>query len=166
MSEFFTSLFGGDYVPPGLSVGQAIARAFLVYGSGIIIARVGNARLLGRGTVLDILLAFMMGSVLSRAVNGSGSISGSLAATATMVATHWTLTFIGTHHHPFGRWVKGPAVEIIRDGKCFESSLTRAHLSPHDVEEALRLNANIDDLSKVKSAYLERNGEIGIVRKD
>src|SRR5688572_6061832 len=103
MELFFTDLFGGDYAPNPLPARQALLRAMFVYGAGLLIMRLGKVRLLGRSTMVDVLLAFMIGSILSRAVNGDASISSSLVATAAMVFFHWILTWLAMKHHRFGK---------------------------------------------------------------
>ena len=38
------------------------------------------------------------------------------------------------------------------------------HISPHDLIEELRLNG-VNDISEVKQAYKERNGEISVIKR-
>jgi len=40
------------------------------------------------------------------------------------------------------------------------------HLSMHDLEEDMRLDAHIDDLSKVRLARVERSGDISFIKKE
>jgi len=157
-------LFGGDATPNPLPVHQAIARAVVVYGAGVVVLRLGKIRLLGRASVLDILLAFCVGSILSRAVNGSSTFSASVAATAAMVAMHHALSALGLRHHRLGGWIKGVSVPLVREGKQLPANMKRCGISDHDLVEELRLNGNVDDLERVEAAYLERNGEISVVR--
>jgi len=43
--------------------------------------------------------------------------------------------------------------------------MRRNHISTHDLEEDLRLDAHIDDLSKVQLARVERSGNISFIKK-
>lgn len=163
--EWFTWLFGGDEPPHPLGVGHAFARAIFVYAVGILIVRMGKVRLLGRASVLDILLAFTIGSVLSRAVNGSSSMSAAFVATAAMVIMHRVLTELSLNSHRLGKLIKGDAIRLVEDGKILEDNMRRANISIHDLVEEIRLNSNLGSAEEVKEAFLERNGEIGVVKR-
>jgi uncharacterized membrane protein YcaP (DUF421 family) len=43
--------------------------------------------------------------------------------------------------------------------------MRRNHVSTHELEEETRLNGNIDDLSQVRLARVERNGDISLIKK-
>jgi uncharacterized membrane protein YcaP (DUF421 family) len=74
------------------------------------------------------------------------------------------MTRLAWRSHTLGNLIKGRSHRIVRDGVPDEASMRRSHISEHDLMEHLRLQANIEDLSLVKSAYEERNGDISIVK--
>jgi uncharacterized membrane protein YcaP (DUF421 family) len=43
--------------------------------------------------------------------------------------------------------------------------MRRNHVSTHDLEEDLRLNGHIDDVSQVRLARIERSGDISFIKK-
>jgi uncharacterized membrane protein YcaP (DUF421 family) len=43
--------------------------------------------------------------------------------------------------------------------------MRRNHVSMHDLEEDMRLNGHLDDLSKVRLARVERSGDISFIKK-
>jgi uncharacterized membrane protein YcaP (DUF421 family) len=43
--------------------------------------------------------------------------------------------------------------------------MRRNHISEHDLQEDLRLEAKTDDLSKIKIARVERSGEISFIKQ-
>src|SRR5262245_47036452 len=77
-----------------LTVGQIIMRAVLVFLIWLIIVRLADRRLLGKFSAFDVVLAVMLGAVLSRAINGSAPFWGTIAAAAVLVALHWVLTLL------------------------------------------------------------------------
>ena len=159
-------VFGGDEPQRPLAIGQVIARAVAIYIAGIAIVRIGKSRLISRTTPVDVLMGFILGSLLSRGINGSASMSGTIAACATLAAMHWLLTLIAFYHHGFGSLIKGHAYLLVKDGVLQWENLKRAHVTEHDLVEELRLNANLEDPAQVKAAYKERSGGIGIVPKE
>ncbi len=158
-------IFGGDKPHPDLTLYQIAARAVVVYLIGLIIVRIGKSRLVARITAIDIINAFILGSLLSRGITGSASISGTSMATAAIVACHWLLTEMALRWHWFGTLLKGRYIRpVVIDGKMQLENLHRSHLSEHDLMEAVRLRG-VEDLDQVAHAYKERNGEISVITK-
>lgn len=156
-------LFGGDAPERPLALGQIAMRTLVVYLGGLILVRLGKSRLLGQSTALDILLALLLGSLLSRGITGSASISGTLVASAAAIALHALLTAWTRRSHRAGKLIKGHSRQLVRDGQIDEAALRHSHLSHEDLMEGIRLNGNVNDLSQIQSAHKERSGHISVV---
>jgi uncharacterized membrane protein YcaP (DUF421 family) len=61
--------------------------------------------------------------------------------------------------------VKGQERLLIRNGQLQEDEMKKAHITEHDLQEALRISGKAPDVAQVESAHLERNGDISIVSK-
>ena len=164
LQDLLANIFGGDDPRPALEAYQVAARAALMYAVGIALVRIGKNRLIGRSTPLDVLLGFMLGSILARGVTGSASLSNTAAAAASLVAAHWLLTKVAAHNHSFGKIVKGNAHVIVEEGRILPEPMRASHISRQDLDEALRMRG-IEDLADVRRAYKERNGEISVIRR-
>ena len=149
-----------------LTTGQIALRAILVFLVWLVVVRLADRRLLGKYSAFDVVLAVMLGSVLSRAINGSAPFWGTLAAAAVLVALHWLLTFLSFRSHAFGHLVKGLPRTLIVDGRVYEDELRRNLITKHDLDEMLRLQGRITEPSKAKLAMLERNGQISAIPLD
>lgn len=165
LEHFVVTLFGGNEPQPDLLWSQVAARAVFVYLGGILIVRVGKSRVIGRVTSLDIILGFILGSLLSRGITGHAKISDTLIASAALVATHYVLTTIACRSHTAGNLMKGDAKLLIDHGRVLHEAMRGSHISPHDLEEGLRLHG-VESASQVKYAYKERNGEISVILLD
>src|SRR5438105_4420596 len=145
-------VFGGDFPPPDppehLRLHQAMARGVVIYLVVLAIIRVGKSRSIGRISPLDVLLGFILGSLVSRGITGHASLSGTAGSSAALVAVHWVLTRLACQWHWFGDLVKGHADIIVENGQPRLGSMLHHHISTHDLDEFLR-NKGIDDLSKV-----------------
>jgi uncharacterized membrane protein YcaP (DUF421 family) len=155
-------VFGGDYPVDPLKLHQVAARAAAVFVIGLAIVRLGKSRLIGRVTALDVILGFILGSLLSRGITGHASISGTAAASATIVFIHWLLTFFACRSHGFGTFIKGHSFPLVKDGEVDQQAMLRSHISPHDLEEEARLRG-LETIGEVHLAYKERNGEVSII---
>ena len=156
--------FGGDFPDDPLLLHQAMARGVFIYLVVLAIIRLGKSRSIGRITPLDVLLGFILGSLVSRGITGHASLSGTAAASAALVAVHWLLTLMACQWHWFGNLVKGRADLIVENGQPLFGAMLHHHISNHDLDEFLR-NKGVDDLSKVHLAYKERNGEVSVLTK-
>ncbi len=157
-------IFGGDFPDEPLAVGQVVARAVFVYVVTLLIVRVGKSRIISRATTLDVILGFILGSLISRAVTGKASISGTLAGAIAMVATHWLLTAMACRWHFFGDLMKGNSYLVVKDGQPLATPMRHSHISSHDLIEEMRL-AGIAELNEVHEAYKERNGEVSFLKQ-
>lgn len=143
-------------------VGLAL-RACLIYSAGLVIVRIGKNRLLGRTTAFDIVLAFILGSLFSRAINGTAPVLGTIVAAITLVVLHWLIAELTRRWGRLEMLLKGRHLQLIEDGKTRTSAMRRAEVSENDLLEALRLHGGTEDPERVRRAYLERNGEISVL---
>ena len=148
-----------------LSAVQMSLRAVLIYLVGWGILRFGGKRFLGRETAFDIVLGFILGSTLSRAINGTAPVFVTVAASVLLVAVHQILAWLTWHSHRFGVLLKGTPDPLIEDGRVLRDSLRRHMISQGDLLQALRLNGHVDDPTQVQEALYERNGDISILKK-
>lgn len=154
-----------DLPPTEMDAGQVIARAVVIYLAGLIILRVGQHRFLGRNTAFDVVLGFVLGSMLSRAVNGSAALSPTIFACAGLVALHWLFAFGSFRSRRFGTVVKGESRLLVRDGEIDWQAMRRGQIGRRDLEEALRAGGHAAEPSEVREAYLERSGQISVIAK-
>lgn len=164
IGEWLHFVFGGDVPADAIKLHQIMARAVIVYLAGLAVIRLGKSRSIGRMTPLDVLLGFVLGSLLSRGITGHASLSGTVASSAALVATHWLLTWLACRSHWFGDLVKGRAHLIVENGHPIQASMLHHHISSHDLEEYAR-NKGLEDVSQVWLAYKERNGEVSVLAK-
>jgi uncharacterized membrane protein YcaP (DUF421 family) len=146
-----------------LAIGQIVLRAIFVFFIWLVIVRLADRRLLGKYSAFDVVLAVMLGSILSRAINGSAPLWGTLAAAAVLVIMHWVLTFLSFHWHAFGHLIKGLPRTLVVDGKVLEDELRRNFITSHDLGEMLRLQGRIEGPAQARLATLERNGQISAI---
>lgn len=158
-------LLGIDVPAIEMEVGQVVARALVIYLAGLVILRVGEHRFLGKNTAFDIVLGFILGSMLSRAVNGSAAMGPTVLACAALVALHWLFAFGSFRSRRLGSLVKGDVRQLVRGGEIDWDAMRRAQISERDLEEALRSDARLDDLSEIDAAYFERSGKISFIPK-
>ena len=53
---------------------------------------------------------------------------------------------------------------LMQDGRLQRKNMLWEHISKHDLEEDMRLDAETEDLSKIQVARLERSGDISFIK--
>jgi uncharacterized membrane protein YcaP (DUF421 family) len=161
-SEQLQLLLGLERDLENVNSGQMALRAILVYALALLLVRIGSKRFISQATAFDVIVAIMLGSILSRAINDSAPFIPTILASGALVGLHWVFAALATRTSFFGPLVKGEPRLLIKDGQVQEEEMRRAKLSGNDLEQALRLQSRTDP-SKIKRAYLERNGSISVI---
>ena len=138
-------------------------RTVLVYVFTLLIVRVGSKRLLAKASAFDVIVAIMLGSIMSRAINGSGSLLATLVAGTVLLGLHWLLAVVAFHTDWLGSLVKGHRILLIEDGRVNHEGMRRGSITPKDLAQALRQQTGQTDPARVQRAYLERSGQISVV---
>jgi len=165
LSNFFETLLGLSVEPRNLTFVQISLRGIIVFVAALAMVRLGHKRSLSHKTPFDAVLLVILASVLSRAINGSAGFVPTIGGSAVLVLLHRFFAHLAYYSHAFGILVKGRPDIIVRDGQCDFTMMRRNHISMHDLEEDMRLDAHIDDLSQVRLARVERSGNISFLKK-
>jgi uncharacterized membrane protein YcaP (DUF421 family) len=156
----FTPLLGIDH--GNLQWWQITIRGVLVFLFCAILIRVLCRRAFGMQSYLDIALAVLIGSILSRTVTGEAPFFGTLAASVGIAACYWLLVHLTQRFHSIGWLVKGASSVLVRDGQIDQHAMRSAGISRADLEEAVR-QSHLPDLSRARTAILERSGRISVL---
>lgn len=149
-----------------IATGQMMLRALVVYVFTLLIVRLGSKRFLSKATAFDVILGIMIGSVMSRGINGSAGLVPTLAGGALLVAIHGLFAMLAYRTSWLGDYVKGRPVLLVEDGQVREEAMRETSLSENDLAEALRLQGKQPDPAEIRRAYLERNGSISVIPRE
>ncbi|MEX2482206.1 MAG: DUF421 domain-containing protein, partial [Gammaproteobacteria bacterium] len=117
---------------------QMTIRAVVVFVFGIVLVRIFGQRAFGRQTVLDVILAIVIGSNLSRTMTASAPLLPTLAATAGLVLLYWVFNHVAARWHRVSWLVKGGVIQLVDDGRMDRKAMRRSGISEGDIEEAMR----------------------------
>jgi uncharacterized membrane protein YcaP (DUF421 family) len=166
LGQTLQSLLGLDRELAQVSAGQMALRTLMVYVVALAIVRLGSRRFLSQASAFDVIVAIMLGSVMSRAINGSAPFGPTLVSGAVLVGLHWLIATAAYRLDWLGPIVKGRPVRLIVDGAVDQEAMRRSGVGDKDLEQALRTEAGVTDPSAVRAATLERDGSISVVKSD
>ena len=168
IATFFPALdrwLGLGLKPDELTFAHMATRTVFVFFFAIVLMRVGEKRMLGKNAGFDIMLGVILGSVLSRGINGQAAFYPTLGVSLVLVLLHRLIAWAGVYSHLVSLFAKGSDRVLVRDGRVDERELKRATMTRDDLLENLRLNGNVNDLAEVQEARLERNGTVSVVKR-
>ena len=116
--EQLQALFGlGAYAESAGPIQMRACAPLLVYVSALALVRLGSKRFLSQATAFDVIVAIMLGSIMSWAVDGSCSLLADTADCRCACGLHWLFALLAYHTSWFGNLVKGQRVLLIKDGE-------------------------------------------------
>jgi uncharacterized membrane protein YcaP (DUF421 family) len=163
-SQFCEAFLGLSVQAKELTFLQCSARGVIVFAATLVMVRLSSKRSLAEKTAFDAVLIVIIASMLARAINGSAPFLPTLGTGFVLVVLHRLLGAVAYHSHGFGILIKGKAVVLVQNGKMQHKNMRLNHISEHDLEEDMRLDAKTEDLSKIKVARVERSGDISFIK--
>ncbi len=157
-----------NYIGEGheLNSTQMVLRAIIVFMIALVFLRLAGRRSFGMGSAFDNVTAILIGAVLSKAIIGAAPFFPTLAAAFTLAMLHRLFAFIALYSSIFGTLVKGEPRVLFTDGKIIRKNMKKSLITDKDLMEGVRKEGNTTTLDDVKIAYVERNGQISVIRKD
>ena len=162
MKEYLNYLLGFDN--NGVEDHQMAVRAAVVFFIALAYVRTGGLRMLGRQSAFDSLTALMLGAILGKAVISPDSFLGTLLAALVIMVLHRLTAWITFKSSWMGSILKGKPILLFKNNKPVIKNLSRVHITENDLHEAVRKNLNVDDMSHVKEIYMERSGELSVIK--
>jgi uncharacterized membrane protein YcaP (DUF421 family) len=160
--EMVRTLIGPD--TGDATIAQLCARAVILFAFGILCIRIAGRRTFSQISPLDIIVAIIIGSNISRAMTGKAPFFGGMAATLVVVILHRLLAMATLRWNVLARWIKAGAVVLVRDGVADEAAMARHEIGPSDLAEGLRME-QVERIEDVRLATLESGGKISVVPK-
>lgn len=145
------------------SAAQLCVRAIILFLIGIAYVRIAGRRTFSQASPLDIVVALVVGSNLSRAMTGKAPFWPTLAATLLLVVLHRVFVMMTIRWKWLAKLMKAEPVVLVRDGVKDENAMLRHGIGNVDLLEGLRLE-QVDRIEQVKLATLENSGRISVVR--
>ena len=161
MNEFYQFIGEGKELNPL----QMAIRAILIFLMGLLLIRFSGRRTFGMISPFDNVISVLLGAILSRAVIGASPFLPTVMAAFVIVSLHRLFAWIALYNDVFGSLIKGNAKIIYEDGKIIRKNMKRFFITDKDLVEEIRLQGNVESFDEIKSAYIERNGKISIIKK-
>ena len=163
MSNIIYTLFGEG---KDLNMLQMGCRAFVIFFITLFLIRLAGMRSIGMKSAFDAIIVIILGSVLSRAVVGVSPFFPTVIAGAVIALVHKIIALITVRNDFIGRIVKGEKTILFHNNVFIEKNMTSCCISYKDLKEEIRLSINENNTENVKEIFMERTGEISVIKKE
>jgi uncharacterized membrane protein YcaP (DUF421 family) len=161
MESNFSDLFAMN-----IPAWQLVLRGSVMYWVLFLMLRFVMRREVGGIGIADILVLVLLADASQNAMAGEyNTITEGVVLVGTIVAWNVSFDWLAFRFERFARFVEPPPVTLVRDGRVLHRNLRREFVRLDELMEQLRTKG-IDDISTVKRACIEGNGEISIVTFD
>jgi uncharacterized membrane protein YcaP (DUF421 family) len=142
-----------------------IFRALAVYLGGIILFRL-NKQLLGVKTVFNMVINFLIGSILAEGITGSADYISVIATSLSLIFVNWAVEMLVYFVPGAEHLINGSPTLLIKNGIIQWRKMALHSITENELREELHHKLHTDDLSKIKDAYIEATGEISFIKKN
>lgn len=150
------------FVPSG-SLIELVVRGTLVYLAMFIILRVILNRQAGSIGISDLLLVMLLANAAQNAISDDyTSVTEGVVLIVTIVFWSYALDWLGYRFPRFQRFLRPPPLLLVKDGQLLPRNLRRELITEDELMSQLR-QQGIDDLQRIKEAFMEGDGRISVV---
>ncbi len=149
---------------PSLPVFELFVRGTLMYVAILAMLRVLAKRNLGSMSLQDMLLVVLIADAAQNGMAGAyRSVPEGIVLCATIVFWSYALDWLSLRSSRVRRLLEPPPLALVRHGRIQRRNLRREMISQDELMSNLRVHG-IEDLSSVKVAFLEPDGEISVIK--
>jgi uncharacterized membrane protein YcaP (DUF421 family) len=149
---------------PRVPLLEIVLRGTLVYLVLFLMIRVVLKRQAGAVSVTDLLVIVLIADAVQNAMAGEyRTVPEGLLLAGVIVFWSFTLDWLGYRLPAIGRFVHPPPLELVRHGRMLRRNMQKEFITPSELWSQLR-EQGVDDLADVKSASLEGDGHISVIR--
>ena len=144
-----------------------VVRCIAVYIFLLLMLRMTGKKQVGQLSSFDLVLLLILSNAVQNSMNaGDNSLLGGLIAATTLIMLNYLVSYLTYRFKKVDILVEGRPQVLIHNGKLDENVMSSAHLTIHEVREAVRAEGCLS-FDSVAWAMLEVNGRISVVpRRD
>lgn len=147
-----------------MSPGEIVLRGTAIYWFLFLVFRFVLRRDIGSVTIADVLLLVLIADAAQNAMAGEyKTITEGMLLISTIVAWNYALDWASYRFPPFRRLASPPPLLLVRHGRVLHGNLQQELLTLDELQSKLRAQG-VEDLRRVKQAYMEPDGSISVLQ--
>ena len=162
ISEIIENAFNMDYkMMLAVTFRTAIVTLLIVF----VIKWLGNKGL-GQLSSIELIIILGLGNAVSEPMLNptETSIPQGFTVIIIAIAIFKMYDYLTTRYKRFSKVIVSKPILLVEDGNILHEAMLKARISQDEFESYLRLSGT-DDISDIKSSYLEINGQVSFIKK-
>jgi uncharacterized membrane protein YcaP (DUF421 family) len=149
----------------GISVGEKLLRALIVYLFLLLALRLLGKRELAQQNTLDFLVLLLVANAVQNGIIGNdNSVTGAIVGALALFGVNFTFKALAYRFPWADRAFEGSPSYLIKDGQYMEGTMRREQISRPELR-AIAQRQGYESLDEVGTAILETDGTIRFERK-
>ena len=149
---------------PDTSLFEIILRGSIMYIALFAMLRIVLKRQTGTLGMTDLLLITLLADASQNAMAGEyKSIPDGIVLVGTIIFWNYLFDWLSFKSEWFSRLIEPPPLPLIKNGKMLRRNMRQELITEDELMMEIR-EQGLDDVSKVKEAYIESDGRISVIR--
>lgn len=151
---------------PDVPLTEIILRGSVIYITLFVLMRIVLKRQSGGLGVTDLLLVVLIADASQNAMSGGyNSIVGGVVLVCTIIFWSYLLDWLGFKFSWLNRLIEPPPLLLVQDGKMLRRNMRHELITEDELLSHIR-EQGLDDIRRVKKAYIESDGQISVVQDE
>jgi uncharacterized membrane protein YcaP (DUF421 family) len=143
-----------------------IFRGLVVYVALFALLRLILKREVGTVGITDLLVVVLLGDAAQNAMaEECKTVTDGLVLVATIIFSAYGFDWLGYHFPAFERFFRPAPLPLVKDGVMLRRNMRHELITVEELKSLLR-EQGVDDLSNVKVARMEGDGQISVICKE
>jgi uncharacterized membrane protein YcaP (DUF421 family) len=148
---------------PDTPLFEIILRGSIMYIALFTMLRIILKRQTGTLGMTDLLLITLLADAAQNAMAGEyKSISDGIVLVGTIIFWNYAFDWLSYKSEWFGRLIEPPPLPLIKNGRMLRRNMRLELITEDELMMQLR-KQGLEDVSKVKQAYIESDGHISVI---
>jgi uncharacterized membrane protein YcaP (DUF421 family) len=148
---------------PDVSLLEIILRGSVMYIALFTLLRIILKRQTGTLGMTDLLLITLLADASQNAMAGQyKSITDGIVLVGTIIFWNYAFDWLSYKSEWFGRLIEPPPLPLIKNGRMLRRNMRLELIREDELLMELR-EQGLEDISKVKQAYIESDGHISVI---
>jgi uncharacterized membrane protein YcaP (DUF421 family) len=154
----------GAALVPDVSLFETVVRGIVTYFSIFVLLRVVLRGRTSAVAMSDLLVLVLIADAAQNAMAAEyHSITNGIVLVATIILCSFATDWVAFRVAAVRKFVHPERKRLIADGRVMRKVLEEELMTEDELKTQLRLNG-VEELSGVKAAYLEGNGEVSVIK--
>lgn len=151
---------------PAQPILDVVIRGTIIYLVLFFVFRVLMRRRAGGLSMADVLVVVLIADASQNAMGSEyKSVTEGVALVLTIVFLDFALDWLSQHVEVLGTLTQPPPLILIREGRMLPANMRQEMITRDELLSQLR-QSGIDDVKKVRCAFLEGDGRVSVISKD